>query len=72
MPVTAGTFFQRPAKSPAQFPAGDCEITLAGLDMESKAPQFHGTAGTILLKAWHLSPAVMVTNDWCINLKVQL
>ena len=34
-----GHFYgQSPAKSPAQIPAGKCEIILAGLGMESKAP----------------------------------
>ena len=36
-----------PAKSPAQIPAGKCEITPAILGMDSKAPQFHGSAGVI-------------------------
>ena len=36
------------AKIPAQIPAGKCEITLAGMRMESKTLLFHGTAGTIL------------------------
>ena len=35
-------------KNPAQNMAGKCEITPAGLGIESKAPQFHGAAGTLL------------------------
>ena len=43
------------------------EVTPAGLGMESKAPQFHGTAEMILSYV----PAIpghieaVVTNDWC-------
>ena len=46
--VLQGHFYGCPAKSPAQTLAGKCEITSAGLGMESKAPQFHGTAWMIL------------------------
>ena len=48
-----------PAKSPAQIPAGKCEITQAGLGMESNlSPQFNGTtlynlALSFLLTAGH-------------------
>ena len=47
--LEGGNFYgQSPAKSPALILVGKCEITAAGLDMESKAPHCHGTAGTIL------------------------
>ena len=52
MPSTVGSFLWSKAqsfvKSPAQITAGKCEITPAGLGMESKALRFHGTAGTML------------------------
>ena len=63
---------QRPAKSPAS----KCEITWAGLGMESKAPPFHGTAGQYWAKSMALKlryvpaiPGPVVTKDWCIKLK---
>ena len=45
MPRTAGTFLM---SDPAQFLVGKCEFTMAGLGIESKAVQFHGTVGTML------------------------
>ena len=61
-------------QNPAHILAGKCEITQAGLGMESNAPQHHGTAGAILsiaLKSLcvHAIPSpvgAVVTNDWCI------
>ena len=47
-----GHFYcQSLAKSPAQIPAGKCEITLVGLGMDSKAILSEP-------KTWHLSPAI--------------
>ena len=49
-PAQQGHFYgQSPAKRPAQILVGKCEFTLAGLGMESKARQFNGTAGTMLV-----------------------
>ena len=54
-------------QSPAQILVGKCEITPAGLGMESKAPRFHGIAGTMpRSKHGTLAPLFLVTNDWCI------
>ena len=49
MPSTVGTLYgQSRAKSPAQIPAGKCEFTQGSFGVELTAPQFHGTAGTML------------------------
>ena len=46
---TAGTFLlSKLYQNPAKVPAEKCEITQAILVLESKAPQFHGTAWMML------------------------
>ena len=72
-PALRGHFYGlSPARSAAQILAGQCEITPAGLNMESKAVPLHCGDDTEL-KAWHLSPAILgpvgavFTNDWCIR-----
>ena len=64
MPSTAVTFlWSKPCKGPVQIPVGkSCEITTAGLGMESKTLRYQSTAGAMLRSKngtyGKLSPAI--------------
>ena len=48
--------------------AGKCEITPAGLDMESKAPWFHSTAG-MMLRSHHTRTQLFLA-PWGLGLQM--